>query len=83
MNSGDAPGLRRPPSKCLRCGGATIAGVIGTLEPLAFFVSPKGFLSTGASSPVEATCCQTCGEISIRATDPEKLSAAKVESDKR
>jgi hypothetical protein len=59
---------RRIGRKCLRCSGPMIAGTIGTLEPLAFFTPATGFLAVGASSLVEAACCEVCGEISLRAT---------------
>jgi hypothetical protein len=65
---------RRPARKCLRCAGATVTGTIGSAQTLVFSTPPKSFLSIGASSPVEATCCQVCGEVSLYATNAKKFA---------
>lgn len=68
METGSGPG-----ETCLRCGGAMVAGTIGTLEGLAFSTPASGFLSLGSASEVEAACCQECGRIELRVSNPERF----------
>lgn len=72
MSTGES-GAESPAPNCLRCGGAMIAGNVASFQSLVFSRPPERFFSLGASSEIEAACCERCGSIELRAVSPAKL----------
>lgn len=80
MRLTETDGVEEATRICLRCSGSLLGGTISSTGALVFSTPPTGFLSIGRSSPVEATCCEDCGEISLRVSIRERFGAKRLRS---